>query len=53
MLPMLTDDGERWEVGASKRTRGKAEFERVDVEPPILAWDEFEDLQAWRSPRKA
>ena len=27
MLPMLTDDVERWEVGAPKRTRGKREFE--------------------------
>lgn len=27
MLPMLTDDIERWEVGAPKRTRGKLEFE--------------------------
>jgi uncharacterized protein len=27
MLDLFTDDIERWEVGANKRTRGKAEFE--------------------------
>ncbi len=27
MLPMLTEDVERWEVGQPKRTRGKKEFE--------------------------
>ena len=28
MLPMLTDDVERWEVGAPQSTRGKKEFEQ-------------------------
>lgn len=28
MLPLLTEDVERWEVGAPTRTRGKSEFEK-------------------------
>lgn len=28
MLPLLTDDVERWEVGAPARARGKKEFEK-------------------------
>ena len=32
MLPMLTEDVERWEVGAPNRTHGKKEFER-EVQP--------------------
>jgi uncharacterized protein len=34
MLDLFTDDVERWEVGASKRTRGKVEFENEVLPGP-------------------
>ena len=37
MLPLLTDDVERWEVGAPTRTHGKTEFERDMAPGPDVA----------------
>ncbi len=37
MLPMLTEDVERWEVGAPKRSRGKKEFEAEMAAGPDVA----------------
>ena len=34
MLELFTDDVERWEVGAEKRTHGKAEFEKEVLPGP-------------------
>ena len=34
MLGLFTDDVERWEVGATKRTHGKAEFEKEVLPGP-------------------
>jgi ketosteroid isomerase-like protein len=34
MLGLFTDDVERWEVGSTKRTHGKAEFEREVLPGP-------------------
>jgi len=34
MLGLFTDDIERWEVGAEKRTHGKAEFEKEVLPGP-------------------
>jgi uncharacterized protein len=34
MLSLFTDDVERWEVGATKRTHGKVEFEKEVLPGP-------------------
>ena len=34
MLRLFTDDVERWEVGAAKRTHGKVEFEKEVLPGP-------------------